>query len=188
MSTDNTIQIHGWQGDLVRLVPLDKEKHVKQAVLWLNDPDTTEFTLIGDKPITRLFEEDYFDKVCRRAENNVNFAIETLAGEHIGFSGINNIEWRNGVGVTGTIIGPPEQRGKGFGRDACEIRTRYAFEVLGLRMLLSNTLDGNDRSLRMLKSQGYAEVGRIPRRYWKRGAYRDTILLAIERDDWLRNR
>lgn len=186
MNPDDSIQICGWQGRLVRLVPLDKEKHLKQALLWLNDPECTRLTLIGDKPITRLAEEEYFDKACRGDGNNANFAIETLAGEHIGFSGINNIDWRNSVGVTGTIIGPAAYRGKGFGKDSCEVRTRYAFEVLGLRMLLSNIMDGNERSLRMLKGQGYTEVGRIPRRYWKRGTYRDSILLVLERESWLK--
>jgi len=32
---------------------------------------------------------------------------------------------------------------------------------------------------------GYREIGRIPNRYWKRGAYRDAILFAIAREDWL---
>ena len=62
------------------------------------------------------------------------------------------------------------------------MRTRYAFEVLGLRLLLSEALDGNTASVRMLERAGYREVGRIPRRYFKRGAYRDALLFALERD------
>jgi RimJ/RimL family protein N-acetyltransferase len=33
----------------------------------------------------------------------------------------------------------------------------------------------------MLLRAGYREVGRIPRRYFKRGAYRDLLLFALER-------
>ena len=61
------------------------------------------------------------------------------------------------------------------------MRTRYAFEVLGLRLLLSEVMADNAASLRMLERAGYREVGRIPRRLWKRGAYRDVVLLALER-------
>ncbi len=32
----------GWEGALVRLVPLDKDKHLANAMRWLNDPDVTD--------------------------------------------------------------------------------------------------------------------------------------------------
>jgi RimJ/RimL family protein N-acetyltransferase len=34
----------------------------------------------------------------------------------------------------------------------------------------------------MLTKAGYTEVGRVPKRYWKRGAYRDQVILALHRD------
>jgi len=39
----------------------------------------------------------------------------------------------------------------------------------------------NTASLRMLQKAGYTEAGRIPRRYWKRGAYRDSVVMLVER-------
>ena len=67
---------------------------------------------------------------------------------------------------------------------ATRVRTRYAFEVLGLRLLLSEVMAGNDASVRMLEAVGYRQVGCIPRRYFKRGGYRDALLFALERDAW----
>lgn len=61
------------------------------------------------------------------------------------------------------------------------VRTRYCFEVLGLRMLISHVFPENEASLRMLARAGYKEVARMPRRYWKRGAYRDLVILVAER-------
>ena len=175
---------YGWEGERVRLVPLDKARHMENALLWMNDPDVTELTLTGDFPLARLAEEAWFDKMCgemSQTPTDIVFAIETLAGEHIGSAGLHLIEWRHGTARTGTIIGAPEARGRGYGSDAARVRTRYAFEVLGLRMLLSEVMSENAASLRMLEKAGYREVGRIPRRYWRRGAYRDAVLLAIER-------
>jgi hypothetical protein len=40
----------------------------------------------------------------------------------------------------------------------------------------------------MLKRVGYREVGRIPRRDWKFGAYHDRVLFALYREDWLAER
>src|SRR5579885_2430695 len=140
---------YGWQGELVRLVPLEKEKHLENALRWMNDPDITRNLLVGDFPITRLAEEDWFTNNCKMNENNVAFAIELLNGEHVGFSGIHQINWKDRSAVTGTVIGVQEQWGKGIGTDAARVRTRYAFEVLGLRYLCSAALEGNTRSLGM---------------------------------------
>jgi RimJ/RimL family protein N-acetyltransferase len=175
---------YGWEGERVRLVPLDKEKHAANALLWVNDPDVTETILSGDIPITRLAEEDFFEKMSAPAgahPSDIVFAVETLEGEHIGLAGLHRIDYRHGVALTGTIIGPAGFRGKGYGTDAAAVRTRYAFEVLGLRMLMSEVFAENAASLKMLARAGYREVGRIPRRYWKRGAFRDVVLLVAER-------
>jgi RimJ/RimL family protein N-acetyltransferase len=172
---------YGWEGEKVRLVPLDKEKHLANAMVWMNDPEVTAWTLVGDLPITRLWEEEFFDKAMRGDGGQLTFAVETLAGEHIGFTGFHTIDYRHGAGTTGVIVGPKELWGKGIGTDIVRVRTRYAFEVLGLRLLLSEALDGNEASIRMLARAGYCEVGRIPRRYFKRGAFRDVLLFALER-------
>lgn len=174
----------GWSGEKVRLAPLDKERHLENALLWLNDPELTAWTLVGDLPLSRLAEEDFFDRASRAtaADDNLHFAIETLdGGEHIGFSSLLKIDWRNGVAATGTLLGRRDLWGRGYGTDAARVRLRYAFDVLNLRLLLSEVMDGNEASRRMLLRVGYREVGRIPRHRWKRGAWRDTLLLAAER-------
>ena len=175
---------YGWEGERVRLVPLDKERHAANVQLWMNDPDMTETILSGDVPLTRVAEDGFFDKMCATPEphpQNILFAVETLAGEHVGLAGLHEISYRHGVAKTGTIIGPPEARGLGYGTDAALVRTRYAFEVLGLRMLISEVFVENTASLRMLARAGYREVARLPRRYWKRGAFRDSVVMVAER-------
>ena len=112
------------------------------------------------------------------------FAVETLEGEHIGFTGIHRIDWRHGVGHSGTFLGRTEMWNKGYGTDAVVTRTRYAFDTLGLRMLEAEVLVKNQASMRMVEKAGFAEVGRVPRRYWKHGRYRDVALFVAERDGW----
>jgi RimJ/RimL family protein N-acetyltransferase len=175
---------YGWAGEKIRLVPLEKEKHLTNAVNWLNDPDVTAWTLVGDLPITRLAEEEYFDKAMAGDPAEITLAVETLAGEHIGFTGIHRIDYRHSCALTGSLIGRKELWGHGYGSDLCRVRSRYAFEVLGLRLLLSEALAENVASLKMLARAGYREVGRIPARYFKRGTYRDAIILALARDSW----
>jgi len=176
---------YGWEGDKVRLAPLDRERHLENAVRWMNDPEVTAWTLVGDVPLTRLAEEGFFTRQSTDAlagtQTDITLAVETLEGEHIGFSSLHKIDWRQGVASTGTLLGRRDLWGRGYGADAARTRTRYAFDVLGLRLLLSEALADNAGSVGMLRRAGYREVGRIPRRYWKRGAYRDAVLFALER-------
>ncbi len=176
-----SLMSYGWEGEKVRLVPLDKERHLNNALRWLNDPEVTQWLLIGDFPLTRMAEEDWFDSQKEVGEKTISFSIETLEGEHVGFSGLHNVNYRHGYAETGTFIGAKECWGKGLGTDAALVRVRYAFEVLGVRLLLSGYLDGNLRSKRMLEKAGYREYGRVPKQLFKRGAYRDHVLMVCER-------
>ena len=166
----------------MRFVPLNLGQHLDNAVEWFNDPEVTRWTLIGDLPLSQLKEKAFFEKVAESDGSDLVFAVETLTGDHIGFAGLHNIDYRHGVATTGSVIGRKDLWGCGYGTEIVKIRTDYCFEVLGLRLLLAEVIDGNDASLRMLKKVGYAEVGRVPKRYWKRGAFRDVILLALTRE------
>jgi RimJ/RimL family protein N-acetyltransferase len=42
----------------------------------------------------------------------------------------------------------------------------------------------NAASLRIFQKNGYQQIGRIPQRWWKRGGYQDSVLLALQRSDW----
>ncbi len=173
---------YGWDGDKVRLVPLDRDKHLGNALKWFNDPEVTEWLETGDWPLTRGTEEEFFSAAERAGKDNVQFAVESLQGEHVGFTGLRSIDWQSRVAVSGSVIGRKDLWNKGIGGDAIRIRNRFAFEVLGLRLLIATVIADNAASLAMLAKAGYTEVGRVPERYWKRGAYRDQVILALHRD------
>jgi RimJ/RimL family protein N-acetyltransferase len=174
----------GWHGELVRLVPIDMDRHLENCIEWMNDPEVTAWLLVGDHPMTRIAEIEYLERMSKGDPKHVAFAIETLAGEHIGMSGIHDIDYRHGTAITGTIIGEKARWGHGYGTDAAKVRARYCFEVLGLRMLYSAVFVGNDRSLRMQEKAGYLQWGVAPKRYWKRGAFRDEIMTYLSRENW----
>lgn len=177
---------YGWEGERLRLVPLDEAKHFENYVLWLNDPSVTEWLLVGDLPLTRLMEKAWFERAAAGSPTDVYFAIETLDGVHIGTTALHHVDYKHGTAESGSFIGPAEYRGHGYGTEAAKLRARFAFEVLGLRLLMTSYLGGNEASRRMSEKAGYVEVGRVPARYWKRGAYRDGVILALDRERWLR--
>lgn len=175
----------GWSNDRVRLVPLEKERHFENCFQWVNDEDVTEWILVGDFPLSRLAEEKIFERLSEESKTDLVFAIELLDGTHIGQSGIHGMNLRHGYATTGSFIGVPEMRGLGYGTEAAKLRAWFCFHVLGLRVLYSEYLGGNDRSRRMSEKTGFIECGRLPDRFWKRGAYRDDVQMVLTRERWM---
>ena len=175
---------YGWEGEKVRLVPLDRVRHQGNYLRWMNDPEVTRW-LGGERgPITRPEQEAWFEAKERRRADEITFALETLAGDHIGTSSLMDIDRRNGRAVCGTLIGDREAWGKGYGTDAARVRNRYAFDSLGLRMLTSQVFAPNEASLRMLERVGFERYGRLPASTWIRGEWTDDVLLMLTRERW----
>ena len=172
----------GWQSDRVRLVPLDYERHFENCYRWINDPEVSEWLAVGDLPIAKLAEKEWFESAQRGSTTEVTFAIETLEGRHIGQSGIHRIAYQHGTALTGSFIGESADRGKGFGTEAAVLRAWYCFQVLGLRVLFSEYFSGNALSARMQEKVGYIECGRKPASFWKRGEYRDRVETMLTRE------
>ncbi len=119
---------YGWEGDRVRLVPLDKQRHLENALSWFNDPTITAWLETGDWPLTRGTEEEFFRAAERPDKGSVQFAVETLDGDHVGFSGLRSIDWQSRVAVSGSVIGRRDLWGGGLGHrlgeGAVEVRLR----------------------------------------------------------------
>lgn len=174
----------GWEGGRIRLMPMDAERHFKNICRWVNDPDVNEWILVGDFPMGEIAEREWFDSCLKGSESNVVFAIELLDGTHIGTSGIHGINLRHGFASTGSYIGDPGHRGKGLGTEASKLRAWYCFHVLGLRLVTSGYIEGNEGSRVMNERAGYLPVGCIPKQFWKRGMYRDHFETVLTRERW----
>jgi len=174
----------GYLGKKVRLVPYERTKHMDNAYRWINDEKISEWLGLGDYPVSLLSEAQWFDDCEKGSPTRADFAIETLDGEHIGFSNLFKMDLQSRTAHSGSLIGATEHWGKGYGSDAARVRARYAFERLNMRILFSSYLDGNTKSANMQAAAGYLEWGRMPLANWKCGAYRDHIHTYLTRERW----
>lgn len=166
----------GIEGKQVRLVPYDADRHFENFYQWINDPDLTATLGVLGTPLTR---DQQIETMARLTAHGTYFVIETLAGIHLGASSIFNVNSIDRTGVTGSFIGSPEHRGKGYGTEASILRARYAFEKLNLRLLKSEYQAGNLASEQMQLKTGYLEYGRLENAVWKDGAYRTMVFMAL---------
>jgi RimJ/RimL family protein N-acetyltransferase len=169
------------EGKLVRLRP-PRPDDAAVMITWFEDMEVTRFLLLRHPPSIEQ-EKEWFDKMAKDPDQ-VLWAVEH-EGRTVGVTGIHQIDWRNGFGTTGTLIGDKAVWGKGIGREVMQLRARYAFNQLPLRKLKSGYLDGNEASARAQAAAGYREVGRYRADMFFDGKWLDHVITEVLREDWI---
>jgi RimJ/RimL family protein N-acetyltransferase len=168
------------EGKLVRLRP-PRPEDAAVMITWFEDLEVTRFVLVRNPPSVEA-EKEWIEN--RGREQDSVFWVIEHEGRPVGITSILAIDWKNGFGTTGTIIGDKAVWGKGIGREMMQLRTAYAFTQLPLRKLKSGYIEGNTASARAQATAGYREVGRWRRDRFVDGEWRDHVLTEVLREDW----
>ena len=167
-------------GKLLRLRP-PKPEEAAEITTWFEDLEVTQFLKLGFPPSLDM-EKEFLDRAARDPDM-VWWAVEH-EGALVGGTSIVRIDWKNGFGTTGTVIGDKKAWGKGLARELMQLRAEYAFTQLPLRKLKSGYLEGNVASARAQKAAGYKEVGRWAADRFIGGRWVDHVLTELMREDW----
>ena len=168
------------EGKLVRLRP-PRPDDAAVMITWFEDMEVTRF-LLRRNPPSLDEEKEWLEKMARDPDQLL-WVVEHK-GKPVGNTAIHAIDWRNGSGTTGTVIGDKTVWGKGLGRELMQLRARYAFTQLPLRKLKSAYLEGNEASARAQASAGYREVGRYRADMFFDGKWLDHVMTEVLREDW----
>ncbi len=174
------MDVVGLKGESVRLVPSQASSHLENALRWMNDPEVTA-RLDLNLGVTRRQEEAYFEHIETRRENDLHWAILAEDGSHIGFIALHQIQWRARSGIGGLVIGERNAWGRGYASDAVRVRTRFAFEQLGLHRIEGHTI--NPAMRRVYEKCGYRHEGVARQKMWRDGNWFDADLFAILETD-----
>ncbi len=117
---------------------------------------------------------------------NHRFIIETLdTPAAIGTANLVGLDWKNRHAEHGMLLGDPDVRRKGYGRDTVMAMMRYAFDELGLERLHSDIIAYNDASLGLyVDACGWTVEGRQRRWHHRRGQFWDRVLIGVTREDY----
>jgi RimJ/RimL family protein N-acetyltransferase len=168
--------IVGLKGDGGRLVPIDRTLHFENALRWMNDPDVTA-CLKYNWGVTRKQEEAFFDRIEGPNETDFTWAILDEREAHVGFIGLNDIHWRYRSARGGIVLGERSSWGRGIATAAIRVRTRFAFEILGLHRVEGHTI--NPAMRRVYEKSGYTREGTIREAFWRGGRWVDAESFAI---------
>ncbi|MFO0909497.1 MAG: GNAT family protein [Isosphaeraceae bacterium] len=175
------MEVVGLRGDRIRLVPSEPGIHLDNAVRWFNDPEVTRFAaqITG---VTRLAEERFFERMATSPESDLHWAILAEGLGHIGFVGLHQINWPLRSATGGILIGDRNAWGQGYASEAVQVRTRFAFDQLGLHRIEGHTV--NPAMRRVYEKTGYSAEGIARQKLWREGRWNDVYLYAIlESDD-----
>jgi len=75
--------------------------------------------------------------------------------------------------------------GQGYGRDAVRVLLRHAFCDHNLNRVWLDVLADNERAIHSYRACGFVEEGRLRQHAWHQGAYKDIVVMAVLRDEWV---
>jgi RimJ/RimL family protein N-acetyltransferase len=84
----------------------------------------------------------------------------------------------------GVMIGEKEYWSKGYGTDAMLTFLRFGFDEMNLNRIDLTVFDGNERAKACYRKCGFVEEGRLRQDRYSRGAYSDTLIMGILRDEF----
>jgi len=165
----------------VRLRP-HTEADLPNYVIWLNDPEVTEFTQIEAGQVTLEGEREWFERVSDPASQIRSWAIE-VDGRLIGNCALHLHESGEMAGF-GVIIGDKRQWRKGYGAAALREVLRIGFAEMKLQRVHLTALSGNVRGIRCYEKCGFRHEGVRRRHHLKRGRWVDLVCMGILREEW----
>jgi RimJ/RimL family protein N-acetyltransferase len=170
------MSIVGLRGELTRLVPPDRALHFENAYAWINDPGVSG-TLKVNIGATRGEEVAFFDRIEGPRTTDWTWAIHDSDDRHVGFIGLHAINWRHRWAIGGIVIGARDCWGRGIATDAVRVRTRFAFDQLGLHRIEGHTT--NPAMRRVYEKCGYRHEGTYRSKFYRDGRWHDAEAYAL---------
>ena len=175
-----------YEGKRIYLSPMNSEDY-KIFTAWVNDETLARGIGNFKYLISEEKEKEWIDEKIKN--NDYNFCIvlksnDTLIGSY-GLEVKDQVSRRFHIGG---FIGNKEDRGKGYGTEALELVTKFAFEVLNANSVYSGIFSFNEASLKSAKKAGYKIAGKFREAYFYNGEYYDEILIEMTKKDYYKKK
>jgi ribosomal-protein-alanine N-acetyltransferase len=166
-----------YEGKIIRLRPLewaDAEIYRK----WVNDP---EIMSLVDRvlPVTAEDHRRWYEALSRDS-HTVIFAVDSLVEKNfIGCVWLYSIDYRHRHAEVRIVIGDKRSWGKGGGREALRLLSKFAFEKLNLHKVYAFVLSTNQRALDAFEKIGFSREGLLKQERFVDGDFVDVIRFGL---------
>jgi RimJ/RimL family protein N-acetyltransferase len=177
-----------YEGQLVRLGPLDHEKDPPVIAHWMHDPLFHSVRSEFARPLSVEAVRKQLEAVEKQMEETKNFFHFTLRlrqdNRLVGLAKIFWIDFHNGTGEVDLGIGDSADRGHGYGTDALKLLLRFGFNDLNLHRMAAWVSADNLAFIHMAGKAGFEEEARRREASFHAGHYWDVVILGLLRDQW----
>ncbi|HEX5367978.1 MAG TPA: GNAT family protein [Dehalococcoidia bacterium] len=154
--------------------------------VWINDREVIEYIAALGLPVSRAQEEEWLQHAMRQtAPPEITLAIDTIdEGRHIGSVALHEVSLLSGKAILGIMIGDKSCWSRGYGTDAIVTLLRFAFDDMNLHRVALEVHEENARAIACYRKCGFVEEGRLRHDRFRRGEYRDTLIMGVLADEF----
>ncbi len=156
---------------------------------WVNDVSVTRYLSTRFwPPQTTVDTQEFLSRMLQSSHNSFNFVIaDAQDARYIGQLDMFRVDWRLRQGELGMVIASAQDRGVGYGTEALELMSRFAFLTLGLERLELEVHMENAGAIRCYQKAGFVLEGVKRHAYYNDGHFSDIGIMSLLRQDWLSN-
>lgn len=185
-----TIEQQLFEGENIRLGPIDFEKDPEVESRWTHDLNYLRM-LSRDlaRPLSQAQLKKKYEGIEKGMEerNLIYYTIRRKEDDGLlGFIRLFWIEWSHGAAMLQMGIGDPAERGKGYGSQALGLILRFAFDELNLYRLSANVGEDNPGAIAFFQKFGFVEEVRRRKALLRDGQTYDMLMLGLLKDEWRR--
>lgn len=167
---------------------IELRRHVRENyplyASWYGDPEIWHLTSWTSAPISRSAVERLFDE-REKSVTDDSFAVHAKGlREPIGVISLMNVSEANASADLSVILGPPEDRDRGYGADAISTILDYAFGELDLHRVGLSVFVFNEPAIATYEKLGFRKEGRYREAVKRDGTFRDAILMSLLSHEW----
>lgn len=169
------------RGRLVFLRPQEPDD-VATVHRWYENAETA--ALMGELPRSLAVRNRRFTASMDGRDFYAFMVCRLEDGVAVGRSDLFDIDHLRGSAAFGLAIGEPAMRGRGYGRDAVEALSDFAFGELRLERLALVTDAHNERAQRTYRAAGFTVEVVERRAFYQHGRFTDDVHMSLLRGEW----
>ena len=183
------IQTQLFEGQDIRLGPIDHEKDPDIESKWTHDSEFMRMMEVNPaRPMSAAIIKKQYEKLEKQIDESKNlyhFAIRAKEDDRlIGKADVQWIEWTNGNAWIQLGIGSADDRRKGYGFQALNMLTRFAFAELNLFRVSARIPEYNEAALALFRKFGFVEEVRRRQALDRDGRRWDLLIFGLLSSDW----
>lgn len=132
-------------------------------------------------PYSKFLIKQYLDHAHKDIfeVKQLRLVISSYENVPLGMIDLFDFDFKNRRAGVGILVKEPNDRLKGFGREALELLINYCFTHLDLHQLYCNISEENDASIKLFSNQGFKNIGLKKEWNYVNGSYKNEYLYQL---------